>query len=300
MYRDDDIGAWKKNLSTVLSGSQIDIVAPQDGIGFGTQSHATVGAWFRASREAVDEVNNVTGKSIRLWGNCENYVRQRNPNETDFIELLRPMSINKFIDSMEMAAPHVEKLITFSIHRWDAAQSFNKYMGINRSYYEAYRRYFETGIRSESKTDGYFVAINHMWGWDMMFHDYADTGLTDGLSTGPYWKQFKGISSQYNEPFTLEIRFDDPTLISEITTNFYQDPESNIALPREIEYQYLVRTGDYGQIFNFFNIGVFTPVGVEETVKLSVALPSPALVDGIIIKITPSDEWTFLDDIWVE
>ncbi len=297
MYWNDNKNDWQNNLQTVLNGSQIDILAPQDGIGYGTQTHATVGDWYRVCRDAVNAVNR-TGKSVQLWGNCENYSRLRNPNEPLETERIKPMAIQKFIDSMNIAAPYVDNLITFSIHRWDTVQYYNREMGVNHSYYEAYKRYYQTGIRSVNIADGYFVSLQGTEGIPLVMNPYANAGLTDGLASGTGWDQFKGISSG-EQSFTMEIRFDDPTVITSISSHYYQDGSAGIALPQQVVYEYMVRSGNQEQILTYTEIGRQTPTGSESTFLSTISLSQPVQVDGIRITVTPGGEWTFLDDIWI-
>ncbi len=301
MYAYDDKTAWQNNLITVLSGSQIDIIAPQDGIGFGTQTHSTVGDWFRVCQNAVRSVNSSAGKSVRLWGNCENYVRLRNPNEPLKVERLKPMAIDKFIDSLNIAAPYVENLITFSIHRWDTAYSYNQSIGVNISYYDAYKRYYQAdGVLSASKSDGYYVHIQPTGSGQLTFSAYASAGLTDGFASSTDWSQFKGISSPNQERFTMEIRFDDPIVISKISSHYYQDSGSGIALPKSVKYEYLVRSGSQDEVFTYTDIGSGAPSGTDALVLSSASAASRVQADGVRITVTPGGEWTFLDDIWVQ
>ena len=46
---------------------------------------------------------------------------------------------------MDVVAPYVDKLITFSIHRWDTVMLESSYIDVNSSYYEAYKHYYLTG-----------------------------------------------------------------------------------------------------------------------------------------------------------
>lgn len=298
MYWADDQAAWKSHLTELLSAAQIDIIAPQDGIGYGTQVHSTIGGWFRISREAVDEVNR-SGKTVQLWANCENYSRLRNPNDPSEIERIKPMSISKFITSTDIVAPYVDNIISFSIHRWDTAQAFNRTTGVNKSYYEAYKRYYQTGVRPESVSDGYYVSIQSVSGSALAYNAYAGAGLTDGFAESTNWNQFCGISSTGQQPFTLEIRFDDPLTIRSVSSHYYQDASSGIALPEQVVYEYLIRSGEQDQIFSYTEFARQTPSGSGTTVLSSADLPSSVEADGIRITITPGGEWTFLDDILV-
>lgn len=296
MYWSDNKTIWQNNLKTVLTGSRIDIVAPQDGIGFGTQTHQTIGDWFRVCRQAVDEVNKSGAGHVRLWGNCENYVRLRNPQEPDSYERLKPMSIHKFISSLDIAAPYVENLISFSIHRWDTAQS-SSVKELNRPYYEAYKRYYTSGKRPQNLADGYYVAIRSEGA--VTFHDQAKAQLTDGFAASGNWDQFRGIRTN-GGPFTLEIRFDDPVSISRVASQYYQNATFGIALPYQVRYQYLVRSGSYDEQFTYRDIMIDRPSGNNSILRSQAALKTPIKADGIRITVTPSSEWTFLDDIYID
>lgn len=90
------------------------------------------------------------------------------------------MDIGKFIDSLNIVKPYVDNLITFSVHRWSTAFASDRELGVNRSYYDAYKRYVTTGERSASKTDGHYVHIRPAQGQTLTFNPYANAGLTDG------------------------------------------------------------------------------------------------------------------------
>ncbi len=299
MYWADDKAAWSRHLTTVLTDAKIDIVVPQDGIGFGTQTHDTIGDWYRVTRAAVNALNTGRNQPVALWGNCENYARLRNPNETDPIERIKPMAIGKFIDSLNIVRPYVDALVTFSIHRWSTAFESDRALGVNQSYYDAYKRYVTTGERSASKTDGYYVHIRPAQGQTLIFNPYANAGLTDGLAGDSRdWGLYKGISSPGNQPFVLEIRFDDPILLSGITTGFLEEGSAGIALPGQVTYEYMVRSGSQDQILTYTTLSTVVPSG-SGTVASSAAPAVPCTADGIRITITPGGEWTFIDDIWV-
>lgn len=62
MYQTSDMDSWQEAIKTILSSSMIDVLAPQDGIGYGTQSHDSIGGWFYATRRIVDNVNSEQSK----------------------------------------------------------------------------------------------------------------------------------------------------------------------------------------------------------------------------------------------
>ena len=301
MCRTDDIDVWQQMVSFILRNSQIDIIAPQDGIGYGTQTHDSLEEWFRATRAAVDTVCAETGKKIALWANCENYARLHNQKKPDPLELIMPMSIRKFIDSMDIAAPYVDKLITFSIHRWAVSLEAPKEPEVNKSYYEAYQRFYKSGNKPQGKAEGYYVNIYAEDGSEPLFNQYTRGGLTDGFAADPdNWKEYLGIKTSGKGPFVMEISFDDPVSVQSITSNYFADKAAGIGLPLRVNYEYFVRSNEKGSSFRYYPLYQEEFPNAKGITKSVAAAENPVVADGIRITVTPSAEWTFLDEIWVQ
>ena len=98
----------------------------------------------------------------------------------------------------------------------------------------------------------------------------------------------------------MEIRFDDPIVISKISSHYYQDSGSGIALAKSVKYEYLVRSGSQDEVFTYTDIGSGAPSGTDALVLSSASAASRVQADGVRITVTPGGEWTFLDDIWVQ
>lgn len=300
-YKSDSKTAWQNNLELVLGGSQIDIIAPQDGIGYGTQNHDTLSEWWVVTRAAVDNVNRSQSHSISLWGNCENYARLRNPNESNYTERIKPMSISKFITSLDVAAPYTDKLVSFSLHRWDTKLSDDSAVGVNQPYYEAYKRYYVTGQKPVSLAEGYFVDIFAKQNGTLRFNATANAGLTDGAAADPDdWHEYRGIGIDGGETFVMQILFDDTIHISRVSSNYYEDLSSAVVLPVSVKYEYLLRSGENDEIFTYTQF-YEEPFADAKGITASVAvLDAPTQADGIRITVSPGGEWTFLDDVLVK
>jgi len=296
----DDLWVWEDAVGTILRGSKIDVFAPQDGIGYGTQTHDTVDAWYRSSRQAVDAAKRETGRDIALWANCENYARLQNPEEPDTIERRKPMAIGKFLKSLDLAVRYADKLITFSIHRWDVSLTGSSDAEVNRSYLEAYRRYAASGSRPTGIAEGYYVNIRPVEAdTTLTMNPYARGGLTDGPAPDPDdWDSYRGIASSDGQPFTMEIRFDDPAAVSRVVSVYHADASAAIGLPEKVRYEYFVRSGENWDVLTYtrFYEDTFTD-GMGKSVA---QLDTPTVADGIRVTVFPGSKWTFLDDIWVE
>lgn len=301
MCRSDDIAVWKEMVSYILSNSQIGIIAPQDGIGYGTQTHDSLEAWFQATRNAVNSARSDTGREIALWGNCENYARLQDREEPDPLALTMPMSIRKFIDSMDIAAPYVDKLITFSIHRWDVSMEDSSAVELNKPYYEAYRRFYTSGNKPQGKAEGYYVNIYAKGGASLQFNQYAQGGLTDGFSTDPdNWKEYVGVKTSGEEPFVMEIAFDDSISLQRIVSNYSEDKAADIGIPERVNYEYFVRSDEDDPAVQYFPFYLETFPDAKGITRSVATAAKPVTADGIRITVTPSAGWTFLDEIWVD
>lgn len=301
MYQTSDINAWQTAVKTVLSSSLIDIIAPQDGIGYGTQTHDSVGKWFAATKNAVDEVNATQSNKISLWGNCENYKRLENPKTANELDRNKPMSISKFITSMDTIAPYVDKIIVFSIHRWDSEMAESNLADVNSPYYEAYKRFYLTGNKSLNKAEGYYVDITAKKGEQLVFNKYAAAGLTDGFAVNPNdWSEYKGISTKSKSPFSMEILFDDPIKISKITSHYYKDSDAGIAFPKSVKYECLVRPNKNKFSYSLIRLNTHKLQSSNMMATFAAETEGGVAAEGIRITVYPNDEWTFIDDIFVE
>lgn len=104
-----------------------DIFCCQDAVGAG---HITIGqldGYFRALKEAVD-----TKPGLRFWANNECFTKDYKP---------RPLS--DFLQQMQIAKPYVEDYVTFAYSHYYSPDIPGKVE--NRTYHDAYIRYYETG-----------------------------------------------------------------------------------------------------------------------------------------------------------
>jgi len=128
-------GTWKY----LLEKTKIDIVAPQDGIGWQSSTTEDIEPWFKTTRQAIDEVNKIRIKStyypqkVQLWDNAENY--NMNGGDANL-----PMSVNLFISNIKAVEKYVDKIISFSLHRLDPVGN-HEGGAQNIYYYNAYRYY---------------------------------------------------------------------------------------------------------------------------------------------------------------
>lgn len=212
------------------------------------------------------------------------------------------MAIGKFIKSLDLAAAYGEKLVTFSIHRWDTALINSSEVEVNRSYLDAYRRYYASGNRPIGIAEGYYVRIRPVKSdAALTLNPYAHGGLTDGLTADSEdWSRFKGIGSPDLTPFVMEIRFDDPVQIRRVVSTYLDDASAAIALPKMLKYDYLIRSGEKQEVFSYTQFYVDTFSNTAGSQMSAAALDAPTVADGIRITVFPGAKWTFLDEIWVE
>lgn len=135
--------SWQNTLKYIIPRTKIDIVAPQDGVGWKSSTTKDLGPWFKATREAIDSANKARkqskyySKKSELWDNAENY-------NMDAGNANLPMSINLLVENIKAVDKYVDKTISFSIHRLDPIET---HAGGSRNlqFYNGYYYYTLTG-----------------------------------------------------------------------------------------------------------------------------------------------------------
>ncbi len=112
--------AWQKMWTYILSHSQIDIVALQDGVGVGHATVSDLPAWFKATKDAV-----VASKTAaQLWVDSETFNLDN-----------QPMGIQGIVADMKAVQPYVSNFVSFSFNHFLSPQQ------VNPLYYTAYSNY---------------------------------------------------------------------------------------------------------------------------------------------------------------
>jgi hypothetical protein len=114
----------------------------------------------------------------------------------------------------------------------------------------------------------------------------------------------------------MEIRFDDTTEIKSITSHYFKDDSSAIAEPQVVAYEYLERSGDNDEVYEYKPFGIEKRYGagpqitskamykdsgstIGETGSGSNIKKRTVMADGIRITVKTGGEWTFIDEIMV-
>jgi hypothetical protein len=153
-----DPSEWKAMWIKVLESAPIDVIALQDGVGALNNDqksyHATtqqLPAWFKATREALDEASLKTGRKLQLWADTETYLDDYSTHEEyDFSdcaaaisipqEIRYPLPVKRLTDDMLAVKDYVSNFIGFS---------FNHYMSPQQLWgnvYDTYTGYLASGI----------------------------------------------------------------------------------------------------------------------------------------------------------
>ena len=115
---------WQTMWEYILSRTDIDIIALQDGVGV---DHATTGdlaAWFAATKAAIDNASPGT----ELWSDTETL-------NLDF----QPMDLQMVLDDMLAVEDYVTNFTSFSFNHYISPQQ------VNPLYYATYKEYVLTG-----------------------------------------------------------------------------------------------------------------------------------------------------------
>ncbi|MGR7946242.1 DUF4434 domain-containing protein [Paenibacillus sp. M.A.Huq-81] len=115
--------AWETMWSYILSRTDIDIFALQDGVGAGHASTSDLAAWFAATRNAIMASSPATA----LWADTETF----NKN-------YKPMNLRHMLDNMLAVQPYVSEYTSFSFNHYLSPQT------VNPLYYATYASYLAT------------------------------------------------------------------------------------------------------------------------------------------------------------
>ena len=104
-----------------------DIFCCQDAVGAGWINISQMDGYFAALKEAVD-----SKPGLLFWANNECFTKDYHP---------RP--VNEFLQQMQIAQPYVSGYVTFAYSHYYSPDVPGK--AENRTYHDAYIRYYETG-----------------------------------------------------------------------------------------------------------------------------------------------------------
>ncbi|RJE82831.1 DUF4434 domain-containing protein [Paenibacillus sp. 1011MAR3C5] len=116
---------WQTMWNYILSRTDIDILALQDGIGAGHAVTSDLASWFAATKNAIT----ASSPGTALWADTETF-------NTDF----RPMDMQLMLDNMLAVEPYVSHYTSFSFNHYMSPQT------VNPLYYETYADYVATGV----------------------------------------------------------------------------------------------------------------------------------------------------------
>ncbi|MFF2889522.1 DUF4434 domain-containing protein [Paenibacillus sp. NPDC057967] len=120
---------WQTMWNYILSLTDIDILALQDGIGAGHAATSDLASWFAATKNAIT----ASSPGTALWADTETF-------NMDF----RPMDMRLMLDNMLAVEPYVSHYTSFSFNHYMSPQT------VNPLYYETYADYVATGIMDSS------------------------------------------------------------------------------------------------------------------------------------------------------
>lgn len=115
---------WQTMWEYILSRTDIDILALQDGIGAGHAATSDLASWFAATHNAIT----ASGSGTALWADTETF-------NMDF----RPMDMRLMLDNMLAVEPYVSHYTSFSFNHYMSPQT------VNPLYYETYADYVASG-----------------------------------------------------------------------------------------------------------------------------------------------------------
>lgn len=130
---------WTKMWDKLLKKVSIDVIALQDGVGrknvlgfeedhYRVQAVKSVGAWFRATRAAIDK----SDRKVELWSDLETFTEVINKDRKS----LKSASWGRILAQMKEESPYVHKFTSFSF------QAYQDY-DIDKKLFLEYKKYLK-------------------------------------------------------------------------------------------------------------------------------------------------------------
>ncbi len=125
-----DATGWQSMWTYILSRTDIDILALQDGYGAGHAATNQLAAWFSATKQAIT----AAAASTELWSDTETFTLDFNP-----------MDLQIMLDNMLAVKDYVSAYTSFSFNHYLSPQT------VNPLYYTTYKNYTENGLMDSQK-----------------------------------------------------------------------------------------------------------------------------------------------------
>jgi hypothetical protein len=281
-------------LAVLASGSQVDIVAPQDGAGAqaGAPEVSELGNYYSQMRAALETA--VASGTVQLWTTAETF--QAAVTGTESANGWQPAPVSRISRQIAAEAPYVSQIIQF-MYGWDMSPEATYTPVEADTLLAQYRRDGSEAMSLAGGTVSY--SIPPSWSYP----DNVPSKLTNG--TGGGFRQsltaaWVGFAGDPRGTVTVTIDLGGPRRFSGVGTLFAGSTRSGIYFPQGVVVEY---SGDGGASWSSLgspdaqNVGIDTPL-LYAVGWVNATNPTPVVASQVRVTVN-FYEWLFIGEIKV-
>jgi hypothetical protein len=285
-------------LATLVSGSRVDMVAPQDGAGAraGAPPVSELGDYYSRMRAALG--TSIASGTVQLWSTTETFQAAVSGavTHTKSANGWQPAPVSRISRQLAAEAPYVSQMIQF-MYGWDMSPEAT-YTPVEADTLLA--QYTGDGSGATSLARG---AVSYSISPSSSYPDIVPSKLTNGTgggfrqSLGADWVGFAGDPTG---AVTVTVDLGGPRSFNGVRTLFAGSKMSGIYFPRDVVVEY---SRDGGTSWSSFGSPDIQNVGIDTPLRYAVGWvnltnPTPVLASQVRVTVN-FYEWLFIGEIKV-
>ena len=220
-----------KYLAVLASGSQVDIVAPQDGAGAqaGAPAVSELGNYYSGMRAALEP--SIASGSVQLWTTAETF-QPASPG-AESANGWQPASISRIREQIAAEEPYVSQIIQF-IYGWDTSPEAT-YTPVEADSLLA--RYSDTSFATILAGGAVSYSVSPSWSYPDTFPSKLTNGTGGGFGQ-PLTTDWVGFSGNPMGVVTITVDLGGPRKFTSVRTLFAGSTMSGIYFPQSVVTEY--------------------------------------------------------------
>ncbi len=281
-------------LAALVSGSHVDVVAPQDGAGAraGAPALSELGDYYSKMRDAIQ--TSIVSGTVQFWTTTETF--EAAVRGTESANGWQPAPVSRISQQIAAEAPYVSQIIQF-MYGWDMSPQAT-YTPVEADTLLA--QYSGDAIASMSRTGS---SVSYSVSPSLRYPDNVPSKLING--TGGGFRQalaadWVGFAGDPAGAVTVTVDLGGSRRFMGVRTLFAGSTMSGIYFPRGVVVEY---SGDGGVSWSSFGGSTSQNVGIDTPLLYSVGWvnatnPTPVIASQVRVTVN-FYEWLFIGEIKV-
>jgi hypothetical protein len=289
-----ETGTW---LATLVAGSDVSIVAPQDGAGAqaGAPTVPELGAYYAAMQNSLSGA--IASGSVQLWTTAETF--QAVVPGTESANGWQPAPLSRIQQQLTEEAPYVSQIIEY-IYEWDMSPEATYTPVEAKTLLAQYEKML--GLPHLGTTPLQGIKVSYSATPSPSYPDTTPSKLTNGTGGGfgePLANDWVGFSANQQSTVTATVDLGSMKSVSSIEALFAGYGNSGISFPTNVIVEYSANNTTWSFMGNPAgqNTGFSTPA-LYAVGWVSVAATNAVPVSARWVAITATyTDWLFIGEI---